>query len=514
MAKTINLTDRDVDYIARVVDTEVPRDIQRRSPETYNAMVRAVVDTVTNRMASDAFPKSTTGVLNAKRQFSKITGPKNLTPYGSVQKTPKAAKATEDLVRQHIENRVAGADSTIGNAVNYANPNYSSPSNLRSWINPMIEAGAKKLGIGRQVHWHGNAPGAVPADEYSVSLNGVNNAGALSRVPTPQFADRAGTGLNQADSATGIMSALNPATPMRVDRGLLSKAVAERGTTPGAAASGLLSYSGPDDMASLQARANLGRQQLEMKNGSLNLSEAQTSAAMKRRDAALGVLNANPVAAINAVSPLTTASVTPKTSLASAYGQMADTMAQAGVLGLSGQKVLDPADVLGVGKLAAAPGALAVESMPAVNATVAGPATSEAIATQPQTVARRSSQPVGLLSEAEAGMVGNQKARLEAMGENRKAQIGAAMKKGLGAFGGGVVGGLLAGPIGAVVGGLLGNQIVTPGGILSGTGTKAFPAAPKGPSFGDGKQTNYGKSVSQSSGQYRSAVSKGSAGLY
>lgn len=197
-------------------------------------------------------------------------------------------------------------------------------------------------------------------------------------------------------------------------------------------------------------------------------------------------------------------------------------MDQAGVLGLSGQKVLDtPNDPLGVrGKLAPAPGALAVESMPTLNTfvaetpVVAGPAAIDAVTTQPQTVARRASQPVGLLSNDEYGMVRDQQQRLAAMGVNRKAQIGNAMKKGLGAFGGGILGGMLAGPIGAVVGGLLGNQIVTPGGILSGTGTNYFPDAPKGPVYGDGKQTDYGRSVQQSSGQYRSAVSKGSKGLY
>lgn len=344
----------------------------------------------------------------------------------------------------------------------------------------------------------------------------LNREPTIRNVPTPTFADRAGTGLNQADSATGIMSAVNPATPVGVTRGLLADATVERGVTPGASAVGALSYRAPEDMASLQARANLARQQMEARNGRLNLSEAQTADAMRRREAGLGILAAsNPVAAIEKVSPLQTASVTPKTSLASAYGQMADTMGQAGVLDLSGQKVRDPNDILGVGKLAPMPGALAVETMPAVNTTVAtmpiveGPATVETVMTQPQVTARRASQPVGLLSGAELDAVRAQHARLQAQGANKRAQLGAALKSGLGAFGGGVLGGMLAGPLGAVVGGYLGNNIATPGGILS-----SFPEAPKGGILGDGKETDYGRSVRESSGQYRSAVSKGSKGLY
>lgn len=518
MARTVRLTDRDIDYISRVVDTEVPRSIERRSPSTYRAMVNAVVDTVTNRIASPSFPKTTTDVLNQKRAFSKIAGPKRLDPYGTVQNAPEARKALQNMVREHIENRVVGEDSSIGNAVNYANPNFSDRSNLRGWINPMIEAGATALGLGNAIHFHGTAPGTAPADDYSVSLNGVDNSGPLSRVPTPQFADRAGTGINQSDSATGIMAAVNPASTMSVTRSPLASPTmalsgsVERGMTPAAASSGLLSYSGPTDAASLQARANLDRQRLQAQNGSLDLTRAQTADAMKRRDAALGVLGKAPVnnavSAINAVSPLAPTAA-PKTNLANAYGQMADTMGQAGVLGLSGQKVLDPNDILGVGKLAPSPiGTLPVESMPEVQ-PVAGPATAEVV-NSPRTTARRAAGTVGgLLSPDEYGMVAKQQMNLNAQGVNRKAQLSSALRNGAGAFGGGLLGGLVAGPIGALLGGYLGNQFMN-----NVTTTNGFPAAPKGPVYGDGKQTDYGRSVQKSSGQYRSAVSKGSVGLY
>lgn len=540
MAKTINLTDRDIDYISRVVDTEVPRSVQRRDPKAYRDMVRAVVDTVTNRLGSDGFPNSVTGVLNQKRQFSKITGPADLTPYGSVQKTPKAAAATEEMVRQHIENRVAGAPSTIGDAVNYANPNFSSPSNRKGWIDSMIDAGAKKLGIDDDIHYHGNAPGAVPASEYSLSLNGVDNTHALANVATPTFADRAGTGLNQADSATGIMSAVNPASTMSVERGMLADPSSMGisggllgGTTPGASASSTVSaFRDPQaEMAGLQQQANQTRQRMEMANGSLNLNQDQIANAMGRREQAMGILGSQPidntsVAGIEAVSPTQISQPQqeqPKNDLASAYGQMANTMQDAGVLGLSGMKVMDPNDILGVGKLAPAPG-LAVESMPTTDMTASvadqptmtGPVTTEIADPVSQTTARRATNASptvsgGLLSADEAAMVEKQRETLAAQGKNRKEQV----KKGLGSIGGGILGGLALGPVGAILGGLLGPSVFN-GNILGqlGTGVKHFPAAPREVSRGDGRLSDYGRGVHDSSDQFRDAYDRGDVGLW
>lgn len=523
MARTINLTDRDIDYISRVVDTEVPRSIQRRSPETYDAMVKAVVDTVTNRMASSAYPKTVTGVLNQRRAFSQITGPKRMGPFGSVQNTPKALQATQDLVREHVENRVSGGLSTIGNSVNYANPNFSSKKNLRSWINPMIEAGAQRLGIGQDVHYHGNAPGATPADEYSVALNGVDNSGPLSRIPTPTFADRAGTGINQADSATGIMSAINPATPISVERGLLgdpsisASAVGQSGAGSIAAASGTtprLSYrASPEEMNSMQQEANRARQALEMSHGSLSLNPSQLSDAMTRRDTAMGLLSAdrNPVAAIEAISPTQTR---PQTDLAKAYGLLGSSMQQGGILGLSGDKIMDPNDLLGVGRLQT-PSVLPVETMPATDMTasiddmptvetIEGPATAQAIRTPQRSTSYMGG---GLLSPSETDMVRDQQIALSNAGKNKSV----ALKNALGAMGGSIAGGLLAGPLGALLGGYVGNKFATG---PRGSGLNYYPERPTGGSRGDGKMTDYGRSVRESSGQFKSATDKKSVGLY
>lgn len=520
MANTINLTDRDIDYIARVADTEVPRSIQRRDPVVYRDMVRAVVDTVTNRLASTGFPKSVTGVLNQRRQFSKITGPSNLDPYGSVQNTPAASQVTQDLVREHIGNRVAGGEPIIGDAVNYANPNFSSKSNLSGWINPMIEAGATKLGLGNAIHWHGNAPGAVPPDEYGVALNGVDNTGPLSRVPTPTFADRAGTGINQADSATGIMSAVNPASAQGVERGILADLPAvtpteaygmlanTMGQTPSLNLSGATpqSFRADNMVSGVSANGLDGLRSGLLASGSMpsqeaKLAEMQASANLQNEiNQARGRVSqdqpfqayqpdqtaTNAVGAIEAVSP-TTQSQTP--SLADAYAQMGQSMEQGGILGASGLKVRDPNDILGVGRLAQNPLTSPVDSLPAYEpetiqtAAIEGPVTT-GVQTPEATVEQDAVSTTPDATQAQPSRVG-QFAR----------NAGVSML-------GGIAGSALGGPIGGILGSALAKEAFgAPGqngmlgglkGLLSGDGQGAWGGVGALNSLGSGAQASYG----------------------
>jgi hypothetical protein len=168
----VNLTQRDIDYISRVVATEVPASLQRTAPDQYKAMVEAVVDTITNRVASTGFPDSVEAVVNQDRQFSKIAGPSNLNPYGSVKNAPKANEGLQKMVETHLTQRANGKPSTIGNSVNYANPNYSTSNNL-GWITDMANAGGVTLGVGDAIHIHGNAPGAKVPDNYTLSVPGA-----------------------------------------------------------------------------------------------------------------------------------------------------------------------------------------------------------------------------------------------------------------------------------------------------------------------------------------------------
>lgn len=203
----VYLTQRDIDYISRVVATEVPASIARTDPEEYSRMVNAVVDTMVNRVASDSYPDTITGVANQSRQFSKITGPARLDPYGSVQEAPKASQAVQSAVAGRIADLAQGADSEIDGALSYANPNFSDASNLASWINPMIEAGAVKLGIGDSVHFHGLAPGQEPVDDVNVTAEGIPSGG----IPVPYGPNDDPFALSaQAQAIDGFSGLANP----------------------------------------------------------------------------------------------------------------------------------------------------------------------------------------------------------------------------------------------------------------------------------------------------------------
>jgi len=165
----VNLSERDIDLIGRVVDTEVPRSIAKRNPYEYNRMVGAVVDTVTNRLATGRYGATIPAVLNERRAFSKITGPSRLSPYGSAEAAPRASRKAQQAVNEHLAKRAGGVPSSIGGSLNYANPNFSDRSNLRGWIGPMIARGATRLGIGNAVHYHGTPPGVFPAPPTNVS---------------------------------------------------------------------------------------------------------------------------------------------------------------------------------------------------------------------------------------------------------------------------------------------------------------------------------------------------------
>lgn len=424
----VNLTQRDIDYISRVVDTEVPRSIQRRNPEEYGRMVRAVVDTVTNRMASGQFPSTATGVLNQNRQFSKITGPKSLDPYGSVQNTPRAPAAVRNIVADHIANRAAGAPTTIGGSLNYANPNFSSRNNL-GWINDMIDAGAQKLGIGKAVHYHGNAPGTQPVGQYSVAAEGM--PGGFVATPTPRGA------MPQAQSATGIMAAVNPISPGLVERASL-----------------------PSTAAAYADNTRVG--------------------------------SINPFAAVEQQPK--------KYSVAEQYALYGQGQAAARNLGLLAQDVASMT-----------PQTYPVANAPQVQPQTVQPAAQpqvQPVQAQPASYSAPAQQQ-GLLSPQEVAAVNAQADFLAGQPVNRRAQIGAAMKKGASAFGGGVLGGLLLGPIGAVAGGLLGPTLVN--GM---TGSANFPAAPDSKPRGDGKMTEYGDRVQRESRQFDRAVRSGKGGLW
>lgn len=120
----------------------------------------------------------------------------------------------------------------------------------------------------------------------------------------------------------------------------------------------------------------------------------------------------------------------------------------------------------------------------------------------------------GLLSPSEYGAFQQQKASLDNAAPNTSmnmAHVGQMAQKGLGAIAGGLLGGITLGPLGGLLGAYMGKQIASPNGLF---GNNNFPTKPDSAPKGDGSLTSYGKSVSDSSGQFGRAMASGGVGLY
>ncbi|NNH59443.1 hypothetical protein HLI01_22165 [Rhizobium laguerreae] len=470
----VNLSQRDIDYIARVVDTEVPRSIQRSNPQEYQRMVGAVVDTVTNRMASGNYPTTATGVLNQSRQFSKITGPSFLNPYGSVQQTPKAPESVRNMVADRIAGAAAGEPSAIGGALNYANPNYSSKSSLRGWIDPMINAGAQAFGVGKNVHYHGTAPGQQPAAPYSVMAEGIPSG----RIPAPSFFEEQ----PQRPSDNPFDSILTPAayqapsfpsTPAPVQREAL-----------------------PDVTPVAFDNSRFGAPAAAFDNSRFGPSPKTGRLAPDLPDQ----LSAFDAARFGSPATVTT---TPQ----QLQRGLLDQQLNAGILP---DLMTPPTNWPGQLAPAAAPTATTAYTDPMVT-TSTEPASIKTARVQAPEVQS------GLLSQPEYQQVQQQQALLGGpMAHSTPEQMqamAAQASRGMqnrslgGGLLGGLLGGLTLGPIGAIAGGLLGRNVAK---------NSYFPDAPKpsANSKNDKSLNDYGKSVSSSSGQFSRAMASGGKGLY
>lgn len=175
----VNLTDQDRDYIARVVDTEVPPYLAETNPAAYREMVRGVVDTIINRVSSGQYPNTVAGVANQRNQFTAINGPRraNNNPAGSVQQASPALPATRRAVDDWLAAREGGMPSYVGGFQHYANPNYSDARHTRpgGWVNQMeLDPRSRTFGVGDNIHVHGLVPGAVPHEAKVGRVDGVD----------------------------------------------------------------------------------------------------------------------------------------------------------------------------------------------------------------------------------------------------------------------------------------------------------------------------------------------------
>lgn len=539
----VNLTQQDIDYIARVVDTEVPRSIQRKNPVEYERMVKAVTDTVTNRIASNQFPNTATGVLNQRRQFSKITGPNTpkLSPYGSVQNAPKAPEDLQNMVAGHIADRLQGAPPTIGGAVNYANPNYSDRPNM-GWIERMIENGAERLGIGDNIHYHGNAPGMNAAPAYTMDAEGIPS-GTIA-MPTPR-----GVAPEAYARAAPVSQVERRALPdigdMPEFNGTLFGAPEVVNSAPVGAVQrgGMLNAPPPADPARFSSGAPMARTQGQLR-GLLSQQAAEqpqspvdtarfASGNMVGPTDLTGALEAQKAAMGGA--PMT--EMGPRLGIATetladqykSYGVGQAAMRDASLLGLD-VAGYDPMGQIRQGLLAQAADPLhAPMSVDArtmrLNAPVAVDQPSYVdpmVTSSPQPVQpampfteQPAQAPIGVRSvAAQPARPALPQGRAPALtGQALAAQVDRGLRSRglLGAIGGGMLGGAVLGPVGGLLGGLIGKTAAR---------NSYYPPAPdpiqeqkrSGSSFRD--LNDRGRDAYRESGQFRDAVDSGRGGLW
>jgi len=187
----INLPPEDEQQLMRLVATEVDHKLAQTNPAEYRKQVAGVIDTALNRMASGQFPDDLTDVANQRRQFSKITGPARLNPYGSIEETPDSVIPDVMLqpFQEHLAARKAGERSSVGGNLHYANPNFSDAKN-REWIDKLE---GPTFGAGQRVHKHGTTQGFYPMEAQFQDI-----------VPPPRPSDEE-TGSAQAQAVNPLM---------------------------------------------------------------------------------------------------------------------------------------------------------------------------------------------------------------------------------------------------------------------------------------------------------------------
>ncbi|KQE57314.1 cell wall hydrolase [Acinetobacter pittii] len=194
--RTLQLSQQDIDDLIKVTSTEVVASLKG---EAFTKQTHGVVDTILNRVASGKWGDSVRDVANAKRQFTKISGPKSyktksgkvikLNPYGSVQNMP--LKDVNPKVRaevlSYLERRANGQESSVGEHLNYANPYVSDKKNRDAWVDAFYEKSKKDglvFGSGKNVHGHGTTKDLLKYKpkpfSIAVAENNISNINSLN----------------------------------------------------------------------------------------------------------------------------------------------------------------------------------------------------------------------------------------------------------------------------------------------------------------------------------------------
>jgi LysM repeat protein len=175
-AGALSLTTADVLDIKKTLQTEWVQ-------SAGDAQAHGIVDTILNRTASGRWGDSVADVVNSHNQFSDINGPvARRDGRNSVDDIPasRISDRVDRLVDSYLAERAGGRASSVGDHLNYANPNFSDARNL-AWINALD---GPVLGRGNAVHHHGTVPELDrhrPGD-FPVTLPGDARADPSGRI--------------------------------------------------------------------------------------------------------------------------------------------------------------------------------------------------------------------------------------------------------------------------------------------------------------------------------------------
>ncbi|NJM50068.1 MAG: peptidoglycan DD-metalloendopeptidase family protein, partial [Sphingomonadales bacterium] len=189
--QTLSLTQTDIDNIKKTLQTEWVQ-----SAGTQQAA--GIVDTILNRTASGKWGATVSEVVNAKYQFSDINGPVSW-GHGrsSVEQFPmsRVSQEVSNFVDSYLAQRAGGQPSSVGDHLNYANPHFSSRSNL-GWI---MALDGPVLGRGNAIHRHGTTP---DLDRWRPGSFAVQLPGTAAATPANDAASSGSSG--QYVNPTGL----------------------------------------------------------------------------------------------------------------------------------------------------------------------------------------------------------------------------------------------------------------------------------------------------------------------
>jgi hypothetical protein len=144
---TLYLSDKDIRDIKKVVQTEW-------SHKGGEKQAEGIIDTILNRVASGKWGNSVKSVADYPKAFSAINGPYSNGRHSVDQYNEKIRADVNNIVDKYLKERAKGAESIVGDNLNYANLKFVSPNN-KGWTSML---NGPSFGPDPYKHVHGTTP--------------------------------------------------------------------------------------------------------------------------------------------------------------------------------------------------------------------------------------------------------------------------------------------------------------------------------------------------------------------